>query len=35
MTGLLYGPIIFGITLVLLYIYDLEFGVFLRQQDQR
>ncbi|MFP4039243.1 MAG: AI-2E family transporter [Desulfosudaceae bacterium] len=35
LTGLLYGPMIFGITLVLLYIYDLEFGVFLRQQDQR
>jgi len=31
--GLLYGPLIFGITLVLLYIYDLEFHSFLNHQD--
>jgi predicted PurR-regulated permease PerM len=34
LTGLLYGPMVFGLTLVLLYIYDLEFHVFLDQQDQ-
>jgi len=35
LTGLLYGPLIFGITLVLLYIYDLEFEGFLARQDAR
>lgn len=34
LTGLLYGPMIFGLTLVLLYIYDLEFHHFLDHQDQ-
>ncbi len=34
LTGLLYGPLIFGITLVLFYIYDLEFNAFLNGQDQ-
>jgi len=33
-TGLLYGPMVFGLTLVLLYIYDLEFRYFLDQQDK-
>ncbi|MBF0257737.1 MAG: AI-2E family transporter [Desulfamplus sp.] len=33
-TGLLYGPMIFGLTIVLLYIYDLEFHDFLKQQDE-
>lgn len=32
--GLLYGPMIFGLTLVLLYIYDLEFQPFLDKQDR-
>ena len=32
--GLLYGPLIFGLTMVLLYIYSLEFEAFLTQQDQ-
>ena len=32
--GLLYGPLIFGLTMVLLYIYSLEFEAFLNQQDQ-
>ncbi len=31
--GLLYGPLIFGLTMVLLYIYNLEFETFLNQQD--
>ncbi len=31
--GLLYGPLIFGLTMVLLYIYSLEFETFLNQQD--
>ncbi|MFO7748961.1 MAG: AI-2E family transporter [Desulfobacteraceae bacterium] len=31
--GLLYGPLIFGITIVLFYIYELEFHTFLNQQD--
>lgn len=31
--GLFYGPLIFGITMVLLYIYDLEFHSFLNHQD--
>ena len=34
LTGLLYGPMVFGLTLVLLYIYDLEFHSFLDHQDQ-
>jgi len=34
LTGLLYGPLVFGITMVLLYIYNLEFEVFLAQQDK-
>lgn len=32
--GLIYGPLIFGITMVLLYIYDLEFDAFLKGQDR-
>lgn len=32
--GLLYGPLIVGLTIVLLYIYSLEFESFLNQQDQ-
>ncbi len=32
--GILYGPLIFGLTMVLLYIYDLEFGSFLSYQDK-
>jgi len=32
--GLLYGPLIFGLTLVLLYIYSLEFKSFLTYQDK-
>ncbi len=31
--GLLYGPLIFGLTMVLLYIYRLEFQPFLEYQD--
>jgi len=34
LTGLLYGPMVFGLTLVLLYIYELEFHSFLDHQDQ-
>lgn len=33
--GLLYGPLIVGLTLVFLYIYNIEFGAFLNQQDRR
>jgi len=33
LVGLLYGPLIFGITMVLFYIYELEFHDFLNQQD--
>jgi predicted PurR-regulated permease PerM len=33
LAGLLYGPLVFGITMVLLYIYSLEFEVFLKRQD--
>ncbi len=33
--GLLYGPLIFGITLVLFYIYELEFNDFLNSQDEK
>lgn len=32
--GLLYGPLIFGLTLVMLYIYRIEFGSFLENQDR-
>jgi predicted PurR-regulated permease PerM len=32
--GLLYGPLIFGLTLVFLYIYSLEFKSFLTYQDR-
>jgi predicted PurR-regulated permease PerM len=32
--GILYGPLIFGLAMVLLYIYELEFGEFLRHQDK-
>jgi predicted PurR-regulated permease PerM len=32
--GLLYGPLIFGLTMVLLYIYQLEFQSFLEYQDR-
>ncbi len=35
LAGLLYGPLIFGITLVLFYIYSLEFESFLNRQDGR
>jgi len=33
--GLLYGPIIFGLAMVLLYIYSIEFDEFLNQQDNK
>jgi len=32
--GLLYGPLLFGLALVLLYIYEIEFEPFLTGQDQ-
>lgn len=32
--GLIFGPLIFGITMVLLYIYTLEFEAFLTEQDR-
>ncbi|MDH3347183.1 MAG: AI-2E family transporter [Desulfobulbaceae bacterium] len=32
--GLLYGPLIFGLLMVLLYIYKIEFDDFLTKQDQ-
>lgn len=32
--GLLYGPLIFGLAMVLLYIYSLEFESFLNRQDR-
>ncbi len=32
--GILYGPLIFGIAMVLLFIYELEYGEFLKQQDR-
>lgn len=32
--GLLYGPLLIGLTIVFLYIYSLEFEPFLTQQDQ-
>jgi len=34
LAGLLYGPLIFGTTMVLLYIYKLEFNSFLKHQDK-
>ncbi|MDY6825179.1 MAG: AI-2E family transporter [Thermodesulfobacteriota bacterium] len=34
LSGLIYGPLIVGITMVLLYIYDLEFNAFLNSQDR-
>ncbi len=33
--GLLYGPLLFGLALVLLYIYGMEFRTFLDDQDRR
>ncbi len=33
--GLLYGPLIFGLAMVLLYIYNMEFHDFLTRQDNR
>lgn len=32
--GILYGPLVFGIAIVLLYIYEAEFGEFLHHQDK-
>ena len=32
--GLLYGPLLFGLAMVLLYIYELEFAPFLNRQDR-
>jgi len=34
LAGLIYGPLLVGITMVLLYIYDLEFNDFLNDQDR-
>lgn len=34
MIGLVYGPLIFGLLMVLLYIYDLEFEHHLNKQDE-
>ena len=34
MIGLLYGPLLFGLAMVLLYIYEMEFEPFLSHQDQ-
>ncbi|MFZ2632669.1 MAG: AI-2E family transporter [Desulfosalsimonadaceae bacterium] len=31
--GLLYGPLLFGLAMVLLYIYEIEYTVFLDRQD--
>lgn len=33
MIGLLYGPLLFGLAMVLLYIYEMEFEPFLNHQD--
>lgn len=33
--GLLYGPLIFGLAMVLLYIYDGEYETFLNRQDNK
>ena len=35
LSGLLYGPLLFGLALVLLYIYSIEFKTFLSELDQR
>jgi predicted PurR-regulated permease PerM len=35
LAGLLYGPLIFAITMVLFYIYELEFAIFLNNQDKK
>jgi predicted PurR-regulated permease PerM len=35
LAGLLYGPLIFAITMVLFYIYELEFAEFLIKQDDK
>ncbi len=35
LAGLLFGPLIFAITMVLLYIYELEFARFLQTQDNK
>lgn len=35
LAGLLYGPLIFGMVSVFLYIYQLEFADFLRYQDRK
>lgn len=32
--GLLYGPLLFGLSMVLLYIYEMEFAPFLNRQDR-
>jgi predicted PurR-regulated permease PerM len=32
--GLIYGPIIFAVTLVLFHLYEEEFHDFLQQQDK-
>jgi len=32
--GLLYGPLLFGVAMVLLYIYEIEYTVFLDRQDK-
>jgi len=34
MIGLLYGPLLFGLAMVLLYIYEMEFEPFLSHQDR-
>jgi predicted PurR-regulated permease PerM len=31
--GILYGPLIFGLAMVLLYIYELEYEDYLKVQD--
>ena len=33
--GILYGPLIFGLAMVLLYIYDVEYETFLNSQDHK
>jgi predicted PurR-regulated permease PerM len=32
--GLLYGPLLFGLSMVLLYLYEMEFAPFLNRQDR-
>ena len=34
MIGIIYGPLVFGLALVLLYIYELEFKSLLNKQDK-